>query len=338
MPPGSIRPEAALSNLPAMPNLHASPLVVAGSTCLLVAGMMGAITGCRSPQASKSATVAYSKSLPTEVIENAVPLRAQPLPLSDVRLTGGPLQHAQELMAKYLLELNPDQIMYYLREDAGLKPKADRGDVIGVVSDMKNQGLLQDAAPEAFIPYSVAGYGQDVIFVHTVGDPAALSRSLTTEILRLDRSVIPQQTMTMDAILDIGQYAQPRFGLGLFSVFAGIGLVLVTTGVYSVVSWTVTQQRHEIGIRMALGASAGDVRSMVLTGTLQFVLMGVAAGIVLVWVVGRVLASQLWGVSGYDPLTLCGVISVLIAVGLVAAYVPSVRATRVDPAACLRGE
>ena len=213
-----------------------------------------------------------------------------------------------------------------------------RFEVIGVVSDMKNQGLREGVAPQGFISYSVAGYGQDVIFVHTVGDPAALNRSLTTEILRLDRSVIPQQTMTMDEILDIGQYARPRFGLALFSAFAGIGLVLVTIGVYSVVSWTVTQQRHEIGIRMALGASAGDVRSMVLTSTLRFVLMGVAAGIVLAGVVGRVLASQLWGVSGYDPLTLCGVIAVLIAVALAAAYVPSVRATRVDPAICLRWE
>jgi ABC-type antimicrobial peptide transport system permease subunit len=112
----------------------------------------------------------------------------------------------------------------------------------------------------------------------------------------------------------------------------------VTIGVYSVVSWTVTQQQHEIGIRMALGASAGDVRSMVLTGTVRFVLMGVAAGMVLAWVVGRVLASQLWGVSGYDPVTLCGAIAVLIVVGLAAAYVPSVRATRVDPAVCLRWE
>ncbi|MGA2581487.1 MAG: ABC transporter permease [Bryobacteraceae bacterium] len=213
-----------------------------------------------------------------------------------------------------------------------------RFEVIGVVSDMKNQGMREGVAPEAFIPYSVAGYGQDVIFVHTAGDPAALTRSLTTEILRLDRSVIPQQTMTMDDILDIVQYARPRFGLVLFSVFAGIGLVLVTIGVYSVVSWTVTQQQHEIGIRMALGASAGDVRSMVLTGIVRFVLMGVAAGMVLAWVVGRVLASQLWGVSGYDPVTLCGAIAVLIVVGLAAAYVPSVRATRVDPAVCLRWE
>src|SRR5580658_657380 len=218
-------------------------------------------------------------------------------------------------------------------------PIADpRFEVIGVVSDMKNQGLREGVVPGAFIPYSVAGYGQDVIFVHTVGDPAALTRSVTSEVLRLDRSVIPQQIMTLDGILEIAQFARPRFGLVLFSVFAGIGLVLVTIGVYSVVSWTVTQQRHEIGIRLALGASAGDVRSMVLAGTLRFVLIGVAAGSALAWLVGRVLANQLWGVSGYDPLTLGGVVALLIAVGLAAAYVPSVRATRVDPAVCLRWE
>ena len=218
-------------------------------------------------------------------------------------------------------------------------PIADpRFEVVGVVSDIKNQGLREQAAPQAFIPYSDAGFGYNVIFLHTTGDPASLTRALTAEILRIDRTVIRQQTRSMDEILNIGQYARPRFGLTLFSAFAAIGLVLMTIGVYSVVSWTVTQQRQEIGIRMALGASASDVRSMVLRGTLRFVLMGVAAGIVLAWVVGQVLASQLWGVSGYDPMTLCGVIAVLIAVGLAAAYVPSMRATRVDPAVCLRWE
>lgn len=218
-------------------------------------------------------------------------------------------------------------------------PLADpRFVVIGVVSDMKNQGLREDSAAEAFIPYSVAGFGQDTLFVHTAGDPAALNRSLTSAILRLDRTVIPQQMVTMDYILEVGQYARPRFGLVLFSVFAAIGLVLVTIGVYSVVSWTVTQQQHEIGIRMALGASAANVRAMVLAGTLRVVLAGVAAGLVLAWVVARVMASQLWGVSGYDPVTLCGVVAVLIAVGLLAACVPSLRATRVDPAVSLRCE
>ncbi len=282
-----------------------------------------------------------------------VPCSRQYFQTIGLRLLAGRLPTADEENSKRLVAVINDSMAkrYFGRQDplgrpliiSALKnapePIANpRFEVIGVVSDMKNQGLLEAVAPEAFIPYSVAAYGENVIFLHTVGDPALLNRSLSTEILRLDRTVIPQQTMTMDQILDIGQYARPRFGLGLFSIFAGIGLVLVTIGVYSVVAWTVTQQRQEIGIRMALGASAGDVRAMVLTGSLRFVLMGVAAGVALAWVVGRVLASQLWGVSGYDPLTLCGVVIVLIAVGLAAAYVPSLRATRVDPGVCLRWE
>jgi uncharacterized protein len=92
--------------------------------------VVGILLGCRSPQTARSSVLptGYPKIMPTETINDAVPCQALPLPLSDVRLTGGPLKHAQELDAKYLLELNPDQIMYYLREDAGLKPKAPHGD------------------------------------------------------------------------------------------------------------------------------------------------------------------------------------------------------------------
>ena len=160
--------------------------------------------------------------------------------------------------------------------------------------------------------------------------------SLTAAIPQLDPSVIPQQTLPLDRILEIDQYARPRFSLRLFSVFAGIGLILVTFGIY-VVSWTVTQQRHEIGIRMALGARAGDVRAMVLLGTLRYVLAGIAAGTALAWIARRALASRLWGVSGYDPLTLGAVIT-LVGVALAAAYIPSLRATPVDPADCLRAK
>lgn len=111
-----------------MPDNHATSLVFAGAACILIAGLAGTFTGCRSPQAAESASTPYSRLLPTEVIKNAVPCEARPLPLSAVRLTGGPLQHAQELDARYLLELKPDQMMYYLRSEAGLKPKASHGD------------------------------------------------------------------------------------------------------------------------------------------------------------------------------------------------------------------
>jgi predicted permease len=213
-----------------------------------------------------------------------------------------------------------------------------RFQIVGVVSDIKNDGVRRPVVPEAYVPYTLAGYGAYTVYVRTVGNPAALSTALEGQVLTLDRNVVPQETRTLDSALETSTYARPRFGLVLFSVFAGIGLLLVSLGVYSVMSYSVSQQTREIGIRMALGASASDVRSQVVTAGLRFVSMGVGAGMLFVFFVGRVLASQLFGVSWYDPLTLGSVVGVLVVVGLASSYVPSLRATRVDPAVSLRYE
>ena len=112
----------------------------------------------------------------------------------------------------------------------------------------------------------------------------------------------------------------------------------MSLGVYSVISYSVSQQAREIGIRMALGASARDVRSQVVGAGLRFIFIGVGIGMLFTFFVGRVLRSQLWGVTWYDPATLGGVVTVLVVVGLLSSYVPSIRATRVDPAISLRYE
>ena len=213
-----------------------------------------------------------------------------------------------------------------------------RFQIVGVVSDMKNDGVRRPATPEAYVPYTLAGYGAYSLYVRTFGNPAALSTALEGQVLTLDRSVVPQGTTTLESALEVSTYARPRFGLMLFSVFAGIGLLLVSLGVYSVISYSVSQQAREIGIRMALGASPRDVRSQVVAAGLGFILMGVGIGMLFVFLVGRVLASQLFGVFWYDPATLGGVVAVLVVVGLASSYLPSIRATRVDPAIALRHE
>jgi putative ABC transport system permease protein len=124
----------------------------------------------------------------------------------------------------------------------------------------------------------------------------------------------------------------------LLGVFAGVGLVLVAIGVYSVIAYTVSRQTHEIGIRMALGAGSADVFGMVLRMGLKLVTLGAIVGLLASFGVTRLIESQPWGVSARDPLTLAGVILVIALAGAAACYFPARRATRVDPMLALRYE
>ncbi len=211
-------------------------------------------------------------------------------------------------------------------------------EIVGVTSDLKNHGVKEAVLPEAYAPVTLSSYGGFVVFIRTVGNPASLTKALDGEVLSMDKSLLPQQTDTMEASLDQYEYAQPRFGLQMFAVFAAIGLMLVSVGVYSVVSYTVSQQHREIGIRMALGATASNVRRWVMVGGMRFILVGVGVGLLAAFALLRLLKSQIWGVSAYDPATLFVVVVILGLVGLAACYLPSVRATRVDPLVALRYE
>jgi putative ABC transport system permease protein len=143
-------------------------------------------------------------------------------------------------------------------------------------------------------------------------------------------------TGSLNDYLKSFSYAEPRFSLILLSVFASLGLVLVLIGVYSVIAYTVSRQTHEIGIRMALGAGSADVLRMVLWMGARLLGMGLAVGLAASFAVARLIASQLWGVSPYDPVTLCAVVAIVAVTGLAACYFPARRATRVDPMVALR--
>ncbi len=211
-------------------------------------------------------------------------------------------------------------------------------EIVGVSSDIKNHGVREDVLPEAYAPYTLSSFGGFIAYVRTAGNPKAMTTALEGTVLAMDKSVLPQQTNTIDDALDAFVYAQLRFGLQLFTVFACIGLILVTVGVYSVVSYTVSQQNREIGIRMALGASTGNVRTMVMMAGMRFIAIGVAIGLVVAFFLMRLLRSQIYGVTAYDPATLFAVVLLLTLVGVVACYLPSRRATRVDPLVSLRYE
>jgi putative ABC transport system permease protein len=211
-------------------------------------------------------------------------------------------------------------------------------EIVGVASDLRNHGVAEDVLPETYAPVSLTGVGEYLVYVRAVGNPAALAKAMDGAVINLDRSVHPNDTQSMEGLLDQYQYAKPRFALQIFAVFAVVGLVLVSVGVYSVVSYAVAQQTREIGIRMALGASSRNVLRHVLMGGMRFITAGVVIGIVSGLFLTRLMKSQLAGVSTNDPVTFASIAVLLVLVGLGACYLPSMRATRVDPLISLQCE
>ncbi len=211
-------------------------------------------------------------------------------------------------------------------------------EIIGIVSDAKNRGLQEPIMPEAFFPYTVSGFGDRGILVRTAVDPGSLLNSVRKEIWSVDRNVALADTGSLESYLERFSYAQPRFGVASLGAFAGIGLLLVVIGVFSVMAYTVSLQTHEIGIRIALGAQQSNVLQMVLRKGMRLIAAGILLGLVSSFALTRLLASQIWGVSATDPLTFSIVVVIVVAVGLVACLLPARRATHVDPLVALRYE
>jgi putative ABC transport system permease protein len=211
-------------------------------------------------------------------------------------------------------------------------------EIVGVVGDSKNHGLQNPNDPEIWFPYTVYPRPAWALVVRTVNDPAKMIKAIGKEVWSTDPAVAMADPQSMERIRDVDLLAQPRFGLWLVTVFAAIGLVLVTIGVYSVMAYSTSRQTHEFGIRMALGAEAGDVLSMVLRKGTKLLLAGIGIGLAASFAVARTVVAQLWGVSAYDLLSLVAVVVLLLFVGLAACWIPARRATRIDPVMALRYE
>jgi putative ABC transport system permease protein len=211
-------------------------------------------------------------------------------------------------------------------------------EIVGVTSDSRNQGIQDPPLPELFIPYTITGAFERGILVRTAGEPKALLNTVRQEIWSVDRGVALTMTGSLVDFMKQISYAEPRFSLILLGVFAAAGLLLVAIGVYSVMAYTVSRQAHEIGIRMALGAGRGDVMRLVLRLGLRLVGVGVLIGIAASLGAGRIIASQLWGVSPHDPAALAAVVGVMVLAGAAACYIPARRALKVDPIVALRSE
>jgi ABC-type antimicrobial peptide transport system permease subunit len=166
--------------------------------------------------------------------------------------------------------------------------------------------------------------------------------SLLPSVRRAVWSIAPDIAITnagsVKTFLDDYSYAQPRFGLLMLAIFAGLGLALVAIGVFSVMSYAVSLRTNEIGIRMTLGARRSTILQTALLEGIRLVLTGIILGEAASLALRRLIASQVWGVSPTDPLTLGSVAVIIVATGLLACLVPARRATKVDPMVALRHE
>jgi putative ABC transport system permease protein len=211
-------------------------------------------------------------------------------------------------------------------------------EIVGVVGDVKNYEPGAATMPQVYASYEQETWGADMSFVvRTASDPANVAPAVRAAIQSADPDVPVFQIQPVSHAL-AQSLSEPRYKLLLFGLFATLAVVLAAIGIYGVVSYLVTQQTHEIAIRMALGATHTDVLGMVVGKGIELSLAGVGIGLVCSAALTRLMASLLYGVRPTDPATFAIVSILMTAVALLASYIPARRATKVDPMVALRYE
>jgi len=210
--------------------------------------------------------------------------------------------------------------------------------IVGIVGDVK-QSLSADSSTEMYVPYrqadKVLPVGALSMVVRTAGDPLAQANAIRSLVHGIDPLQPITGVRTMDENVSRSM-TEPRFRTVLLTIFAGIALVLAAVGIFGVMAYSVAQRTRELGLRMALGASRQGVMLMVLGQGLRLTLVGLGIGLAGTFFLTRYVASMLFNVPTYDPLTLASVILALIVISMSACYLPARRATMVDPIEALR--
>jgi putative ABC transport system permease protein len=209
--------------------------------------------------------------------------------------------------------------------------------IVGVVRDTKRQGVERPIRIESWMPLAQRPSGSMEIVLRATGDPLLLSNAVRETVWSIDRDMPIQTIQTMEKVMS-ERVAQRRLNMLLLGLFALVALILSAVGIYGVMSYTVTQRTHEIGIRMALGAQSGDVIGLVLKQGIALTLVGVAIGLIATFMLTRLMASLLFNVGARDPITFVAIAALLTGVALVACWIPARLATKVDPMVALRYE
>jgi predicted permease len=232
----------------------------------------------------------------------------------------------------------PDADPIGKRIGSGFEGKGNWTTVVGVVGDIKQHGLGSETRPEMYRPYfQHTSLPPMTLIVRSTSAPAALAASIRSAVWSVDKNVPITDLQPLTDVV-ARSISQPRSTMLMLSIFACIGLTLGIIGIYGVISYSVAQRTQEIGVRMALGARTLDILQLVVGQGLKLTLIGVAAGVAGALAVTRLMSSLLFGVSATDPATFIIIAGLLIAVALLACYLPARRATRISPVTALRYE
>jgi putative ABC transport system permease protein len=252
------------------------------------------------------------------------------------RADSPPVMVISEAMSKRYFP-NGDAIGMRLK--TGGCAECDWTTIVGVVGDVKDRGLNTDNAPAMYLPFVQEPYNIRMmnLVLRAEGDPASLVAAVRSEVNSIDPDLALADIKTMDQLMS-ESLGQSRYRGTLLGIFATVALLLAAVGIYGVIGYAVSQRRHEIGIRIALGAQKRDILRLVVGHGMVLTIIGVAIGIAASLALTRFLSSLLYGVSSTDPLTFTSVVLLLIGVALLACAIPARRATRVDPMVALRHE
>lgn len=202
--------------------------------------------------------------------------------------------------------------------------------IVGIVSDIHHQGLDIDPKPEFYLPHPQRPYRGMILAVRSAQDPRSVTGTVRKEILAIDPEQPLANVRTLETVAS-ESIAPRRLSVFLLGTFATIAMLLAAVGLYGVISYLVVQRTHEIGVRMALGAQRGDVLLLVIRHAMWLVLIGTAIGLAIAFFASRALQAMLYKVGAFDVPTFAGVTFALMAVALLASYIPALRATKADP-------
>jgi putative ABC transport system permease protein len=211
------------------------------------------------------------------------------------------------------------------------------GEIVGVVGDVKADGLDSSTRPMIYWPYQQFPGVFNAMVIRAEGDPMNIVAAVKSQVWSVEREQPLSGIQPMEEVIAVS-IAPRRFNMLLLGIFAALALMLAAVGIYGVISYTVAQRTREIGVRMALGARRADVLKLVVRQGMSLALAGIGAGLAASFALTRLMANLLFGVSPSDPLTFGAIASLLGSVALLACYLPARRATKVDPLVALRSE